>query len=92
MKKDEPEVCNFVRAWPEKNEKPVVNLKFTKSTIIITTENGLSFDSFYVSFETNTNVGKVRVTVTPFNLEGPKIILCNGLKNGFKMEKEENKA
>ena len=39
--------------------------------------------SFCVSFETNTTVDKVGATVTPINLEGPKIILCNGLENGF---------
>ena len=82
-KKDDPEVLNFDRAWPKKIDKPVVNLKFTKSAITITTENGLMCGSFCVSFETNTTVDKVGATVTPINLEGPKITLCNGLENGF---------
>ena len=30
-----------------------------------------------------TQIEEVGATVTPINLEGPKIILCNGLENGF---------
>ena len=60
-----------------------MNLRFSKSAISITTENGLMCGSFCVSFVTNTTVDKVGAKVTPIDLQGPKIILCNGLENGF---------
>ena len=81
--KDDEEVLNFDRAWPKKIEKPIVNIKFTKSAITVTTENGLMCGSFCVSFYTNTTVDKVGASATGINLEGPKITICNGLENGF---------
>ena len=81
--KDSGEILNFDRAWPKKIEKPIVNLRFTKSAITVSTENGLMCGSFCVSFVTNTTVDKVGATVTPIDLNGPKIIMCNGLENGF---------
>lgn len=81
--KDSPEVLNFERAWPKKLEKPIVNLFFDPSSIIITTENGLKCSSFCVSFSTNTTVKRTGKTVTPIDIEGPKFTMCNSLDNGY---------
>ena len=82
-KKDSPEVLNFERAWPKKLEKPIVNLTFDPMSIIITTENGLKCSSFCVSFTTNTTVKSTGKTVTPIDIEGPTITMCNALDNGY---------
>ncbi len=81
--KDSPEVLNFERAWPKKLEKPIVNLLFDSTSFTVTTENGLKCSSFCVSFYTNTTVMRTGKTVTPINLEGPKITMCNSLDNGY---------
>ena len=81
--KDSPEVLNFERAWPKKLEKPIVNLIFDPMSITVTTENGLKCSSFCVTFSTNTTVKRTGKTVTPIDIEGPKITMCNALDNGY---------
>ena len=80
--KDEGEILEFDRAWPQKAPTPDVTITMDRDYLTIATGSGMMCSSWCVAFKTETKI-EGAYECTAYQLESPNYTICNKRDNGF---------